>query len=192
MNFLKDKNFKFFVIKFLLLFAILYFGTLAVIGLAAPDGYYSPFVAKYLDHVSLITNLLLYGTKGLLSIFGIETYFAPNFVIRIVNGTGVQIAYDCVGYGVMSFWIAFVVASSASLRKKAFWVIFGLGLLCFINICRISLLIVAYNRHWGMPLSIDHHTWFNIVAYIAIFSMIYFFDRSGKKVSKIAPKRTSI
>ena len=186
MNFLKDKYFTLFIIKFLLIFAILYYGTLAVIGLAAPDGYYSPFVAKYMDYVSLISYSLVQGTKLLLAIFGIDTYLAPNFVIRIVNGTGVRIAYDCVGYGVMSFWVAFVAASPGAFRKKLFWALFGLLLLWTINISRIGLLLVAYNRNWPIPLGLDHHTWFNIVAYLAIFSMMYFFDRSGKRVSKTA------
>jgi exosortase/archaeosortase family protein len=192
MNFPKENKFIFFTIKFLLLFAIFYYGTLTVIGLAAPDEYYSPFVAKYLDYVSLLTSSLVHGTKLLLSLFGIDTYLAPNFIIRIVNGTGVRIAYDCVGYGVMSFWAAFVIASPVYFRKKILWLPFGLFLLWFINVSRISLLLVAYNKHWTMPLGLDHHTWFNIVAYIAIFIMIYFFDRSGKRVSKIAPKQTNI
>lgn len=33
-----------------------------------------------------------------------------------------------------------------------------------------------------MPLGIDHHTWFNIFAYIFIFIMIWIYDRSLTKV----------
>jgi len=48
----------------------------------------------------------------------------------------------------------------------------------------VSLLLVAINRKWAMPLGWDHHTWFNIVAYIAIFTMMYFFDKKRVVINK--------
>ena len=183
MNILKQKSFIIFVTKFLLVFCICYLGTLAVIGMATPGGYYSPFVEDHLDFVSFIMGSLIEGSKFLLSFFGFHTYRAPFFVIRVVNGSGVQIAYDCVGYGVMSFWIAFVLASVTTFRKKIVWLITGLLLVWIINVCRISLVLVANYRHWSSPIGLDHHTLFNIVAYIAIFIMIYFFSKNSVKES---------
>jgi exosortase/archaeosortase family protein len=112
----------------------------------------------------------------MLGLFNIETYTIPGFVVRIVDGTGVTIAMDCVGYGVMSFWAAYVIASGGAIKRMLVWTFAGMFLLWFINVIRISLLLVAYNKHWSMPFGIDHHTWFNIVAYIAIFAMMYFFE----------------
>ena len=178
MYLLKDKNFTRFLIKFLLTFAICYYGTLAFIGLAAPGGYYSPFVEHYFNYVSWIRSSLLYGTKVLLSLFGVQTYYASEFNIRMVNGRGIMIVYECVGYGVMSFWIAFIVASDGSFKKKIVWVISGLLIFWLLNICRLGLLLVATNKGWPIPLGWDHHTWFNIVAYIAILIMMYFFQRT--------------
>ena len=176
---LKDKAFLFFVAKFLLIFAFLYYGTLLIIGLSATDGYYSPFVARYLDFVSQLKWGLMKSTKWLLSVFGIETYFAPNFSIKIVEGRGVRIAMSCVGYGVYSFWIAFILASAGKWVSKMLWVLGGLLLLWTINVVRISLFLLAVDRNWPMPLGLDHHTWFNIFAYGAIFTMMYFFYKSG-------------
>ncbi|MBC7536761.1 MAG: hypothetical protein H7258_13810 [Ferruginibacter sp.] len=180
MYLLKDKNFTRFLIKFLLIFAICYYGTLAFIGLAAPGGYYIPFVEHYFNYVSWIRSSLLYGTKVLLSLFSVQTYFASEFNIRMVNGRGIMIVYECVGYGVMSFWIAFIAASEGTFKKKIIWVISGLLIFWLLNICRLSLLLVATNRGWPIPLGWDHHTWFNIVAYIAIFIMMYFFQRTKR------------
>jgi exosortase/archaeosortase family protein len=95
----------------------------------------------------------------------------------MVNGRGIKIVYSCVGYGIMSFWIAFVVASAATFKKKAFWLIFGLLFIWLLNITRMSLLLVATNKGWKMPLGLDHHTWFNIFAYLFIFIFIYLFSR---------------
>lgn len=181
MKWWNDKGFIGFAVKFLLLFLIFYFGTLFMIGLGAPGGLYVPFVDHYLDYVSGISHTLVAGTRGLLQIAGIETYSLPNFIVRITGGTGVRIAFDCVGYGVMSFWLAFVVASKGVAWRKAVWVLVGWLVIWFININRIALLLLAYNRGWDMPLGIDHHTWFNIVAYGAIFIMMYIFDKESRK-----------
>ena len=91
------------------------------------------------------------------------------------------IARDCVGIGVMSFWAAFVLATvMTSLKQKITWLFSGLLLLWVINVLRIGLFLVARNRAWDMPLSLDHHTWFTIFAYGAIFGMIYVFEKSRK------------
>ena len=104
----------------------------------------------------------------------------PGFLIRINGGRGVIIAMDCVGYGVYSFWIAFVAANSGTLWKKIAWIISGLFILWFINVIRITLFLVAINKGWPMPLGIDHHTWFNIAAYGMIFILIWLYDRTSE------------
>lgn len=172
------KNFVKFLLRFTIVFGVLYLGTLAVIGLANPGEYYSRFVDRYFDYVSGIKHSLIAGTRFTLGLFGIPTYTIPGFIVRITNGTGVTIAMDCVGYGVMSFWAAYVAASGGHFKRMAFWILAGFFILWLINVIRISLLLVAYNKHWGMPLGLDHHTWFNIAAYIAIFTMMYGYERS--------------
>ena len=108
----------------------------------------------------------------------------PGFLIRINGGRGVIIAMDCVGYGVYSFWIAFVAANRGKFWKKAIWILLGVVVLWFINVIRITLFLVAINKGWPMPLGIDHHTWFNIVAYLMIFILVLLYDRSQNKISK--------
>lgn len=181
MSFISENKFVWFVIKFLVVFLVLYYGTLAVIGVASPGNYYIPFVDKYLDYVSGIKNLLVWATKGTLYLFGIETKIEPGYLIRIINARGVFIAMDCVGYGVYSFWIAYVIANDNKLKDKIIWIIGGLITLFLINSARITLFLLAINKGWPMPLGFDHHTWFNIFAYMAIFLMMYFFEKGLKK-----------
>ena len=177
MSLLTNKDFTGFVIKFLLLFLLFYFGTIAIIGLAAPGDYYSPFIARYLDYVSWLKLSLMKGAAVVASMFGYDTIEEPGFLVRVVKARGVIVAYDCVGYGVLSFWAAFVLANKLLLRKKLSWLFAGLILLWLINVARIGLFLVAINKGWAMPLGLDHHTWFNIFAYGAIFLMIYYFDK---------------
>ena len=167
--------------KFLGIFCICYFGTLAVIGVAAPGGYYIPFVEKYLDYVNWIKVSLLSATGLILSLFKIQTHTEPGFLIRINGGRGVIIAMDCVGYGVYSFWIAFVAANRGGFWKKTRWIVSGVLALWLINVIRITLFLVAINKGWPMPLGIDHHTWFTMIAYTMIFILIWLYDKPSRK-----------
>jgi len=186
--FYRDNNLWIYLLKFGLVFCILYFGTLAIIGLASPVGWYSPTIAKYFDYVSWIKMSLIHATGFILSLFHIPTQTEPQwFLIRFTDGKGVIIAMDCVGYGVYSFWIAFVVANKGKLLKKTLWIVFGVLALWLINVIRITLFLTSINKGWPMPLGIDHHTWFNIFAYLLIFLMIWWYDKSMKNV-KISPK----
>ncbi len=183
----RNKQLWIYLAKFLGIFCLCYFGTLGVIGLAAPGNYYSPFVEKYLDYVRWIKISLMNGTEFLLSLFSIHSHSEPGFLQRVNNGRGVIIARDCVGYGVYSFWIAFVIANRGKFLKKTSWIITGLMGLWLINVIRISLFLASINRNWVMPLGIDHHTWFNIAAYILIFIMIWLYDRSSRENKKDNP-----
>jgi exosortase/archaeosortase family protein len=180
-NIFLEKKFIRFVILFIGVFLICYYGTLFLTGIAVPGGRYSPFVEKYLNIAAWLRTSLLHGSTFLLSVFGIETIHINEYVIRAVGGTGVRIVYACLGFGVMSFWFAYVVANIASIQKKLIWVSGGLLFLWVLNVARISLVLVAGNKGWHFPFGWDHHTWFNIIAYLAIFAMIYFFEKSLKK-----------
>ena len=122
MNFLTDRTFLKFLIKFLLIFAICYYGTLAIIGLSVPGGYYSSFVEHYLNYVNWLRSSLLNGSKLLLSFFNIKTHLVNNYNLRVIGGRGIRLVYECVGYGVMSFWIAFVAASPGRTKKKLLFI----------------------------------------------------------------------
>ena len=160
-----------------------------MIGIAAPGNMYSPFVENYLDYVKWIKLSLIWATGFILSIFGISTYSVPDFIIRITDGRGVFIAMDCVGYGVYSFWIAFVAANKGKFWRKFTWIVLGVLSLWFINVIRITLFLLAVDRNWPMPLGLDHHTWFNIFAYLLIFIMIWWYDKTGKNsMQNIEPK----
>lgn len=174
-----------FLIKFLLIFGGCYFFAEAMIALCAPGGdYFVPWVADHFDLIGAIKSSLLWGTKTILQLFGIETYQVPNYIIRIEMGRGVRIAHGCVGYGVYSFWIAYMAAGTFSAKSRMKWLAGGLFLLWLINVIRISFLLVALNRNWAMPLGWDHHTWFNVLSYIAIFAMIFIHDSHTLKDNK--------
>ncbi len=171
-------------------FCVLYFGTFAIIGLSAPGGYYSKFVSQYLNYIDWLRASLLSASKALLLLFNYETVIAAKYVLALKGGKGVRMVYKCAGYGIMGFWGAFILANKARRKKKILWLICGWLAAWCINVVRISLLVIALNNKWAIPLGLDHHTWFNIAAYILIFILIYFYDRSSKK--PVFTKNTNI
>lgn len=180
---LKYKVLLVYLAKFLGLFCLLFYGTEAIIGLSSKENSYSPFVASYLDFVTPFRELLLKLSKVLLSLFGYSSFLVDSFTLRLSDGSGVRMVYSCIGYGVLSFWAAFVFANKGTWKKKAVWIAGGCLALCAINVARVSLLLLATSKSWPIPLGWDHHTWFNILSYGLIFTMIWLYDRSGRRAA---------
>lgn len=186
---MEKKNFEIFAysIKFIACFALLYFGTAAFIGLAAPGNYYLPFLDKYLNYVAWLRSSLLFGVKSLVGLMGIESFVKDIYTLRVSGGRGVHVGFDCLGYGVLSFWAAFIFANSGRMSQKIKWLLGGFLLVWILNVTRISLVLISLTNHWPPFLSLDHHTLFNIAAYTAIFIMMYFFDKSQRKYRQPLP-----
>lgn len=149
-----------------------------------PGGYYSPFVSRYLDYPALLRLSLLHGTRLMAAVFGFDTFIRNAYVISFINGHGVRLVYSCLGYGLLSFWIAFVFANDGRFLKKMTWIIAGCFFIWLINVVRITLVLISSSQHWKLPVTMDHHTLFNITVYVAIFCMIWLFNRSEKRVER--------
>jgi exosortase/archaeosortase family protein len=173
-----NKSLGIYLFKFAFVFCILYYGTKLMIGLSIPGGYYSGIIQKYFNIASWLRGSLMHASSMLVNFIGFDSKIEGDYIIRIKHGTGVRIVYGCLGYGVMSFWVAFVFANAVTIKKKIVWIFGGCLLIWIINVLRISILLIAVNKHWKNSSNIDHHTLFNIAAYILIFVLIYFFDRS--------------
>jgi exosortase/archaeosortase family protein len=85
------------------------------------------------------------------------------------------------GFKVLCFWIAFILANEGELNKKLKWIFFGCLTICFINILRFTMVLIAENGKWGKTINMDNHDWFNVFSYGFVFLMIFFFDRSSRK-----------
>ena len=173
-----------YLVKFIFSFCILYFGTVAFIGLVSPRGYYLPFLDHYVNYIAWLRASLLYAVSQLVSLTGAQTFDSNIYSIGIKNGSSIHIVYSCLGYGIMSFWTAFIVANTGDWKRKTSWIVSGILLIWCINVLRLFLLLISNNNKWKVPFKIDHHTLFNIMAYGCIFILIYFFDKSGKRIKE--------
>lgn len=178
MNFLFKKGYTLYLLRFGGLFSVLYFGTLLTIGLSTPQNSYSPFVASYLNYTVPLRDIVLGGARVLLYALGYPAKMTDAYTI-VSNGAAVKMVYSCLGYGILSFWAAFVIANTGAFYRKAKWLVGGGLALCGLNAVRVALLVVAGNKGWKIPLGIDHHTLFNIFAYLLIFLLIYLYDKSS-------------
>ncbi|MBX2935139.1 MAG: archaeosortase/exosortase family protein [Ferruginibacter sp.] len=180
MKFLKHPLF-IYLLKFFAIFCIAYFGTIAVEGLSAPGNHYSPFVHHYLDYPSALRQSLLKGASFFLGLLGYNTVITDAYHLQMVNGSWVKLVYACLGVGVMCFWLAFVLANKGKFVKKITWLLIGLISIWLVNVLRIMLVLLANNNHTKMPLGLDNHTFFNILAYGAVFILMFLYDRSFNK-----------
>ncbi|MEO7443904.1 MAG: exosortase/archaeosortase family protein [Ferruginibacter sp.] len=165
-------NFKQFVIRFLFLFAVFYGGFQCWIALTSPGGLYSSWVHHYFDGITLWRNVLLWSSKQTLAIAGMETEYRSDYVLASPGGGGIKLVYSCLAFGVMSFWAAYILAMQAGGRRKILWLAGGLAGIYVINVLRLSLVLWYLNHQASFPW-FDHHTWFNIAAYIFIFGMTW-------------------
>lgn len=163
-----------YTVRFILLFLSFYFGTKMMIGLAAPGGLHFSFIEHYLDYVTWLRMSLLYGSKYFLSLFGYYSHIEPVFTLRIDGGKHIFIAFDCAGYGVLSFWLAYILSTpSKNNYHRIFWSISGLCMLWLINCIRISLYLLSRNGIAHIPFKIEHHLFYNIVSYLFIGLLIF-------------------
>ena len=172
-----------FILKFLGLFALLYYFCLFFISITFRGGNeFYIFLRDHLNFVVFLRYSVLRASELLCNLLGIETYIIDTITIRLQSSRkGLHMGYDCIGYGVMSFWTAFVVANNSTLKKKTYWLISGLITIWIINCLRVTFLLIALHNNWSVNKYLDHHTQYNIISYCLIFILITFYIRDNKK-----------
>ena len=179
----RNEGFRF-IIKFLLLLALLYYSNLFFISITAKGGNaFYIFLKQDLDYIDWLRYSILHVSKVIANFLGIPSKVESEYIIRLTESKkGLRMVYKCVGYGVMSFWGAFVLANKDSLFKKLSWLLIGWVSIWAINCMRVILLLTALKNNWPISPYFDHHTLFNIAAYGFIFLLIYVYTRYDKTI----------
>ena len=173
---------------FLLTYALLSLWFYCFIGITSPGGKgYSPFIDHYLNITTWLTWFISKTTLFILKWIGFSAYQrAPNNV-TIIGSRGVTILWACLGFGVMSFWTAFITAHRADWKYKLKWIGGGVSSIILLNIIRIALIALANHYHWLAVTSLEPHETFNVVSYIILFMMIGLFVWRYKQYEKQLP-----
>lgn len=190
MKLLDKKSPYLFFIKFLAGFFILYLFFPFYQGITAIGGkMYSPFFDHHLNIIKGLSRFLTGAAKIFLEAIDYNVYQKNYYSLRIGDTGGIDVNPSCLGWGVMSFWIAFVFANNGRWTYKLKWMIAGIASICILNITRIALIALALHLRWKTITSLDHHQTFNIFSYGCIFILMYWYARIQKKYEVIEFKQ---
>jgi exosortase/archaeosortase family protein len=173
------------ILQFLLVYALLAGWFYCFIGITSPGGNtYSPILDHYFNAPRWLTWLIAKSSMAMLRLAGFTVYQRSHNNVTIMGSRGVTIIWACLGFGVMSFWTAFVTAHKATRQYKLKWCLSGIAIIIALNITRITLIAVANHYHWLSITSLEPHATFNIASYILLFLLVVWFIRRYKKDQK--------
>jgi exosortase/archaeosortase family protein len=173
---LTDEGFVF-IAKFLGLFVLLYYGNLLFISITYRGGNaLFLFLRNHVNYIDWLRYSVLYTSKFFGGLLGIKSHIENVVILKLDepnNHKAIKMVYECIGYGIMSFWAAFVIANKNKWTIKLLWVLLGWVFIWIINCTRITILLYAIKNNWPINQYFDHHTLFNIVAYGFVLLLIY-------------------
>lgn len=146
---------------------------------------YSAYLDANLNYFAWLRWTIIHVANGMLHASGVDSYVSDIFTLKAPNDHGVYVGLPCLGYGMISFWIAFVLAHEDTRRKKIIYSVSGVLLLWLLNCSRIAMLVYAVHRQWNVNRWMDNHTLFNTAVYALTFLMIigfYQLRKSGEKI----------
>ena len=162
-----------FMLLFLALFLLFYFFNILFFGLTTPGGnHYSQFLADHLDYISALRHFLLKATEKTLNWLGYPSITDDTDILIAGHGR-LKLIYSCLGLGIMSFLISFVIAFPKTLKGKLIFLIPSLLIFQALNILRFVVLAIFWNKNEDTQI-VDHHTIFNILIYIIVAISLYF------------------
>ncbi|NEU07352.1 hypothetical protein GZH53_03410 [Flavihumibacter sp. R14] len=174
-----------FVVIFLGLFTLLYYFNIFYMGITAPGNYYSAFLDQNLNYIRGFRILLISISAAILKFFGYEI-FVSDTTLHALNAGGINVVYSCLGFGVMSFFVAFVIAwPEKTLKNKLVFIPAGLLLIQVLNVARF-ILITLFWRTSSLRSVVDHHILFNFLLYAILLTSIYFWINYGNDKKIIA------
>jgi exosortase/archaeosortase family protein len=177
-----------FLFKFLAVFFSLYFFFPLYRGIIGPGGkMYSPYFENHFNIVTSLTRLLTSSARLLLEGAGFNIIQRDYHSFKIGYSKGITVNPSCLGWAVMSFWVAFVSANKGVLSHKLKWILVGLTSVVLLNITRIALIAIANHSNWHTITSLDHHQTFNVASYVCIAILIGWYISVQKKYERIKP-----
>jgi len=183
----KEANKK--AIKFVVALFILYIlfsqGNLFMNSVMTPGSrFYNAYIADHFDYIQGLKTALIVPAAWIIKAFGF--YAIHNEMdVMVVAGPYLRVNYSCLGLGVMSFLAAFVLAFPAPWKSTFKMLVIGFIAIYVLNVLRIAGLGVLLGFFKSQRNNFTyHHEIFNIIVYICIFAMLYFWIKKSNKSVK--------
>lgn len=175
-----------FVVVFLVLFCIFNYGNKFLFSVfSANTNHYNQFISEHFNYIQGLRTALIISSVGILRLFDYTVLYNSHQILAL-NGITCNINYSCLGLGVMSFWVAFVIAFPKPLKEKVIFMVYGLVAINLLNIVRfVSLIGLTVEVPGGRKYFDYQHDAFNYTIYIVLFTMIYFWVKNYAKVNPV-------
>jgi len=174
-------------IKFIIALFVLYIlfsqGNLFMNSVMNPGGkYYNAYIAEHFDYIQGLKTALIIPAVWITKLFGFYAIY-NEMDVMVVSGPLLRINYSCLGLGVMSFLVAFVLSFPASWKSTFKMLIIGLISIYVLNILRIAGLGILFGTFQSQRNYFEyHHEIFNVIVYIIIFIMLYIWIKKNTKI----------
>ena len=163
-----------FVVKMLVFYVLFSQGNLFMNSVLTEGGkYYNANISHHFNYIQGLKTALIVPAVWLIKLSGFYAIHNQMDVL-VVDGPHLRVNYSCLGLGVMSFLVAFIIAFPAKIKSKIQLLIFGIILIYVLNILRIAALgiLLGYFKSQRENFTY-HHEIFNILVYLIIFLVLY-------------------
>ena len=174
-----------FVVALLVLYILFSQGNLFMNSVMTPGSrFYNAYIADHFDYIQGLKTALIVPAVWIIKAFGF--YAIHNEMdVMVVSGPYLRVNYSCLGLGVMSFLAAFVLAFPATWKSTFKMLVIGFIAIYVLNVLRIAGLGVLLGFFKSQRNNFTyHHEIFNIIVYICIFTMLYFWIKRSNKLVK--------
>ncbi len=188
-----NKKATIFVVKLLFFYLLFSQGNLFMNSVTSEGAkYYNEFIATNLNYIQLLKSALILPAVWIIKLFGFYAIY-NEMDIMVVDGPWLRINYACLGLGVMSFLAAFVIAFPAQLKAKLKLFAIGIVMIYLLNVARIAALGVLLGFFKSQRRNFTyHHEIFNIIVYICVFILLYFWIKKNTKLNVNSANKTPI
>jgi exosortase/archaeosortase family protein len=171
-----------FVIALFILYILFSQGNLFMNSVMNPGGrFYNAYLSEHFDYIQGLKTALIVPAVWIIKAFGFYAIYNQSDVM-VVSGPYLRVNYSCLGLGVVSFLAAFVLAFPASWKSTFKMLIIGFIAIYVLNVCRIAGLGVLLGFFKSQRENFTyHHEIFNVIVYICILAMLYFWIRKNTK-----------
>ena len=176
----------FFLVRLIGLFLVLFYSTEFIIAITAPGGsFYSPLADRFFDLDQWFSDFLRGAGGVLVNLTGYSTEVTGNRLV-IADTSAVIMGYTCLGFGVLSTWVALILAYPDRKQNQLKWkfLLGGIAGIILLNILRIALLAVIWHQLPNSAREVDHHLIFNLVVYGCIFLGFRKYVKSREKLAR--------
>ncbi|MDQ0640923.1 exosortase/archaeosortase family protein [Pedobacter sp. W3I1] len=179
-----DKKAIKFVIALFVLYILFSQGNLFMNSVMTPGArFHNAYIADHFNYIQGLKTALIVPAVWIIKAFGFYAIYNESDVM-VVAGPYLRVNYSCLGLGVMSFLAAFVLAFPAPWKSTFKMLAIGILTIYILNICRIAGLGVLLGFFESQRQNFTyHHEIFNIIVYICIFALLYFWIKQNTRTT---------